>query len=91
MDKSIKEDIYLDFPIIKQMNGNGELKTYKNSDALFQAIKIWLTCEKGEKIRTNSGGYLLPYIGKFLDKDTAEQIRSYICEGLTTEFFPPIT
>lgn len=91
MDKSNKENIYLDFPIIKETKSNGEIKTYSNSDALFQSIKIWLSSQKGEKIRSNTGGVIYPYIGKLLDENNAIKMKNAIREGLKNDFYPPLT
>lgn len=85
------ETVYSDFPIIKQTLGTGELKTYKNSDALTQAIKIWLVSGKGEKVRSTTGGVLSPYIGKLLDEDLRRKIKQEIQNALLYEFSPPIT
>ena len=83
--------VYSDFPIIKQTINSGELKTYKNSDALSQAIKIWLVSAKGEKLRSNTGGVLTPYIGKLIDDNLRKKIKQEIQDALLYEFSPPIT
>lgn len=83
--------VYSDFPIIKQTINSGELKTYKNSDALSQAIKIWLVSAKGEKLRSNTGGILTPYIGKLIDDNLRKKIKQEIQDALLYEFSPPIT
>lgn len=83
-------NLYLDYPIYKEVKSNGELKTYKNSDALAQAIKIWLSSSKGEKIRTRSGGVLIPFIGKLLTTENANSMKNAIVFGLQHDFTPPI-
>ena len=83
-------NLYLDYPMYKEVKGNGELKTYKNSDALAQAIKIWLSSSKGEKIRTRSGGVLIPFIGKLLTTENANSMKNAIIFGLQHDFTPPI-
>lgn len=83
-------NLYLDYPIYKEVKSNGELKTYKNSDALAQAIKIWLSSSKGEKIRTRSGGVLIPFIGKLLTTENANSMKNAIIFGLQHDFTPPI-
>lgn len=85
------DNLYLDYPMIKETNSNGELKTYKNVEALNQAIQIWLSSSKGEKIRTRSGGILVPYIGKLLTQENANDMRNTILFGLQNDFNPPIT
>lgn len=84
------DNLYLDYPIIKETKNNGELKTYKNSEALSQAIKIWLSSANGEKIRTRTGGILIPYIGKLLTDENANDMKNAIVFGLQNEFNPPI-
>lgn len=84
------DNLYLDYPIIKETKDNGELKTYKNSDALAQAIKIWLSSSNGEKIRTRSGGVLVPFIGKLLNNENANSIKNAILFGLQNDFNPII-
>ena len=91
MNKSEKEIAYFDYPITKKLKSNGELKTLENSDALFQSVKIWLCCNSRDKIRSLSGGNLSKYIGKPMDNDTANNIRSDIIYGLKYEFYPSIT
>ena len=91
MNKSEKEIAYFDYPITKKLNSNVELKTLENSDALFQSVKIWLCCNSRDKIRSLSGGNLSKYIGKPMDNDTANNIRSDIIYGLKYEFYPSIT
>ena len=90
--EQIKKDIiYLDYPIVKEVTSRGEIKTYQNSDALAQALKVWLVMAKGEKVRSNAGGYLIPFIGKPLDNEHAQMMASRILTGLTEDFRPPIT
>lgn len=91
MNKSTKEKAYFDYPIIKKLQNNGELSTLENSDALFQAVKVWLCCKKREKLRSIGGGILTPFIGKFMDDDTASEMKSNIIYGLENEFSPSIT
>lgn len=87
-DKSI---LYKDSPMYKQVDKNGNLKELINSDAVSQAFKIWIVSGKGEKIRTNSGGWLIPFIGKEVTEDRSEQIKKNIILGLEKDFYPPIT
>lgn len=84
------DNLYLDYPMIKEIKDNGELKTYRNSDALAQAIKIWLSSSYGEKIRSRSGGVLIPYIGKLLTVENANDMKNAILFGLQNDFNPKI-
>ena len=91
MTQTAKDIVYMDYPIVKETTPQGELKTYENSDALAQAVKIWLVSSQGEKIRSKSGGYLMPFIGKPLDEDNARRISQRLIQGLSEDFNPPIT
>lgn len=86
-----KDIVYADYPMVKETNKQGGIKMYYNSDALAQAIKIWMVSSKGEKIRTTGGGYLMPFIGKTLDWEHAQQIAQRLITGLAEDFQPPIT
>lgn len=87
-DKSI---LYIDNYIIKRLDVNGQMISPINSEALSQAFKSWLVSGKGEKIRTRSGGWLVPYLAKPLNQDTADTIKKNIITGLSSDFSPPIT
>lgn len=91
MNKSDKKYIYTDFSRRKIINRNGELTRYNNNEALEQAIKIWISSQKGEKIRTTGGGLLVPFIGKTLDEYNAERIKQVLTQGLEEYFIPNIT
>lgn len=91
MDKTQKEVTYLDFPLTKKLTMGGELKTLENSEALSQAIKIWISTQVGEKIRTHEGGILMPYIGKTLDDENAQKIKNVLQYGLESIFQPNLT
>lgn len=87
LDKSI---LYQDVSLTSNVDVNGGLKEPINSDALAQAIKIWLASAKGEKIRSSSGGWLIPLLSKPMNQETSDKIRENIIKGLSTEFDPPI-
>ena len=91
MDKSQKDIIYLDYFRKKKITRNGDLKEIINNEALEQAIKIWVTSQKGEKIRTTGGGVLMPFIGKTLDEENADRLKQVLKQGLEESFQPNIT
>lgn len=91
MTQTTKDIVYMDYPIVKETTSRGELKTYENSEALAQAVKIWLVSSQGEKIRTKSGGYLMPFLGKPLDDENARKISQRLIQGLNEDFTPSIT
>ena len=83
--------VYYDFPFYKKINKNGSLAVMTNSDALAQAVKIWLVSKKNEKIRNQSGWIMYPYIGKMMDENRASDIKNRITQGLKEDFNPPLT
>jgi len=87
-DKSI---LYTDVPLSKELDSDGSLSTIINSDALAQALKIWLVSGSAEKVRSRSGGWLIPYLAKPLNTETAEIIRKNLYTGITNDFKPSLT
>ena len=83
--------VYYDFPFYKKINKNGSLAVMTNSDALAQAVKIWLVSKRNEKIRSHSGGIMYSYIGKMMDENRASDIKNRIIQGLSEDFNPPLT
>lgn len=85
-----KHILFYDYPFYKKVNKDGSIADMNNSDALAQAIKIWLVSKRNEKIRSRSGGIIYPYLGKIMDKSRANDIRNRIIQGLKEEFTPPL-
>ena len=83
--------LYYDYPFYKKVNKNGSIADITNSDALAQAVKIWLVSKRNEKIRSRSGGIMYPYLGKMMDETRASDIKNRIIQGLQEEFNPPLT
>ena len=83
--------VYYDLPFYKKINKNGSIADMTNSDALAQAVKIWLVSKRNEKIRSRSGGIMYPYIGKMMDENRASDIKNRIIQGLKEDFNPPLT
>ena len=83
--------VYYDLPFYKKVNKNGSIADMTNSDALAQAVKIWLVSNRNEKIRYNNGGIMYPYIGKMMDENRASDIKNRIIQGLNEDFNPPLT
>jgi hypothetical protein len=86
-----KQTIYIDDPMYKVTDSQGNLTTYKNSDALAQAFKLWLVSGQGEKVRSNTSGPLVPHLGKAITSERAEKIKKSILNGVSTDFNPPMT
>ena len=91
MDKSKKEVVYTDFPLTKSKNFNGEISIYNNDKALAQAIKMFLSSSYKEKVRSRSGGVLIPFIGKTMTEEVANEIKKRVVESLENEFYPNMT
>jgi len=87
-DKSI---LYVDSPIVKKTDENGGMDGLINSDAVAQSFKNWLISGKGEKIRSTSGGWVLPFLGKGVTEEIAAQIEKNIILGAEIDFSPPMT
>jgi len=83
--------LYFDYPFYKKLNLNGSICELTNSDALSQAVKIWLVSKRNERIRSRSGGIIYPYLGKIMDEDKAYDIKTAIIDGLKKDFNPPLT
>jgi hypothetical protein len=86
-----KNILYYDYPFYKKTDKFGGMIDLENSDALAQAVKIWLVCKPNEKIRTLGGGILSKYIGKMMDDEQASRLRNDIIQGLQYEFVPKLT
>lgn len=82
--------IFYDYPFYKKVNKNGSITDMTNSDALAQAVKIWLVSKRNEKIRSVGGGIMYQYLGKMMDENRATDIRNRIIQGLSEEFEPPL-
>lgn len=82
--------LFYDYPFYKKVNKDGSIADMNNSDALAQAVKIWLVSKRNEKIRSRSGGIIYPYLGKMMDESRANDIRNRIIQGLKEEFTPPL-
>lgn len=86
-NKNIK--VY-DYPFYKKLNGNGSISDLENSDALTQAVKVWLVSKTNEKVRSRSGGIIYPYLGKLMDEEQKNKMRMAIVQGLQYDFNPPL-
>lgn len=82
--------LFYDYPFYKKVNKDGSIADMNNSNALAQAVKIWLVSKRNEKIRSRSGGIIYPYLGKMMDESRANDIKNRIIQGLKEEFTPPL-
>jgi hypothetical protein len=81
---------YYDLPFYKKINKNGSILELHNSDALSQAVKIWLASKKNERVRSLGGGIIYQHLGKVMDDDRADMIKDDIISGLKNDFNPPL-
>jgi hypothetical protein len=79
-----------DYPFYKKVGKDGALMEFSNSDALAQAVKIWLASKRNEKIRSRGGGILYQYLGKLMDDKQKDAIQYAITQGLQYDFTPPL-
>lgn len=79
-----------DYPFYKKLKNDGSIFDLHNSDALSQAIKLWLVSKPNEKIRSVGGGIMYPYLGKIMDDEQASKIKTAITRGLQYDFNPPL-
>lgn len=86
-NKNVK--IY-DYPFYKKLNKDGSIADMENSDALAQAVKIWLATKTNEKIRSLGGGIMYQYLGKIMDNEQSDNIKRAIVNGLRYDFNPPL-
>lgn len=82
--------LYYDFPFYKKTNANGSMVKLTDSDALAQAVKIWLVSKNNERIRSLGGGIIYRHLGKMMDDDRADLIKNDIIQGLQEDFYPPL-
>lgn len=82
---------YSDVSLTRRITSEGALKELVNEDALSQAFKIWLVSSVNEKVRTTSGGWLIPYIGKPMTEENLRLLKVSIKTGIETDFKPALT
>lgn len=86
-----KNILYFDYSFYKKIKNDGSLYDFENSEALSQAIKMWLASKKNEKIRSVGGGIIYPYLGKIMDFEVASKMQFDIIQGLKYDFSPSLT
>lgn len=85
-----KEVLYTDVNIEGNTNEFGQLEYPTNEEALNNAFRVWLVSSRGENLRSTTGGYLLPHLGKVMNDERAQEIRQAIQDGLNQEFSPAL-
>ncbi|MDA3856324.1 MAG: hypothetical protein PF569_08760 [Candidatus Woesearchaeota archaeon] len=89
IDKTFK-NYYMDIDYTGKKTTTGDIYTYTDSDALQQAFRLWLTESKGEKLRKQVGGYLIPHLQKPMTPERIGDIKRSIKNGLSQEFKPRV-
>jgi len=85
------EKIITDVDLFGNLDPQGNLKMYYNSDALTNAFKVWLVGSKGASLRENNGGYLTPYLHKFINESNARAIQRGLLGGIKNDFEVDLT
>ncbi len=86
-DQLINNKTIFDYPAIKIKDSNRKLKTLLSSEALENAMLIWMTSSQGDYIRAPlKGGYILPYLCKTMTDERGNDIADAIFSGLKDDF-----
>lgn len=82
---------YWDYDSLARKDHNGQIRIYRNIQAVDNALRNWLRSLEYEYIRRpGKGGPLIPYLTKPLDEDRASDIEDTLRSGLLYDFFPAI-
>lgn len=80
-----------DYSLYGEVNNSGTLKELGPQEALENAFLMWIVSYRGEIIRKPTrGGYVIQWLCKPMNDDTAELIRQSIEDGLAEDFYPTI-
>lgn len=70
---------------------NGEPKKVYGAEAIYQALGLWFESFKGEQLRQpRKRGYVIPYIFKPVNDDTAIGLGEAITTGIEQDFLPKL-
>ncbi|MBD3216594.1 MAG: hypothetical protein GF311_28525 [Candidatus Lokiarchaeota archaeon] len=79
--------ILFDYDLNGGTDNQGNIKEVYNSDALGNALKMWLLSSAGDYIgEVSRGGPLVPYLDKPMNDETKQLMTLTITEALTTDF-----
>lgn len=82
------ENYYIDIDYQGSLGSNGDIKKLIDDDALKQAFRFWLASSKGERLRSKTGGYVLPHLKKPINEERKRAIKRAILQGLRQDFTP---
>lgn len=83
---------YFDYFITGQINSKGEIKSVFDSDAIENALLIWLCSKPNEYINNpNYGGWLYLHLCKPMNENRTLLIQHAIIQGLDKDFYPALT
>jgi len=86
----MNNSIVFDVDMFGQKDNQGQIKTIYDIEVVKQSLTKWIASPKFSKIRSTSGGYILPSLGKPLNQENAENIFKFIQDGLQFDFAPSI-
>lgn len=82
------EKKYIDIAVL----GNARTGKYiENNDALDNAFRLFISSSKNEYLRRIGGNWLTKHIGKPMNSDRSDDIKSSVQKGILTEFSPLLT
>lgn len=82
--------IVFDVDMFGKKDNQGQIKIIYDIEVIKQSLTKWIASPKFSKIRSTSGGYILPSLGKPLNQENAENIFKFIQDGLKFDFLPAI-
>ena len=82
----------VDFPGTGQMiNAQGNIPVLTDQDALINAINLWISSFRGERLyRPNDGGIVTENLLKPMSDDRAKDIHDALIDGLAHQFTPHV-
>lgn len=81
-----------DLGMFGELTPTGELQIFKNSEAVYNALRVWVGSFRGEILREASrGGYVTPWLMKPMTEENTRNLREAILDGLYEDFFPSLT
>lgn len=84
--------VYADYSLYADVDDLGNLKVLTGSEAIENALKIWLASFPGESMRNPSkGGYISRWLFKPMSESTAQLIKEAIVESLEEDFYPSLS
>lgn len=87
----MSQKYYADYSSTGEIEANGNLRLLVGSEAVENALRMWMTCFRGEMIRRpDIGGYVVQWLMKPLSEDVGIRIKEAIEDGLYEDFQPRV-